>query len=71
MTPWTAAFKASLYITVLHSLLKLMSIESVMKSWKVEKGEGVRRVFSPDRRGRLYVSLDVLWMMSLLACICS
>ena len=32
MTPWTAAHKASLSITNSHSLLKLMSIESVMPS---------------------------------------
>ena len=31
-TPWTAAFKPSLYITNSQSLLKLMSIESVMPS---------------------------------------
>ena len=30
VTPWTAACKASLSITNFHSLLKLMSIESVM-----------------------------------------
>ena len=32
VTPWTAAHKASLSITNSHSLLKLMSIESVMPS---------------------------------------
>ena len=32
MTPWTAARQASLYITNSWSLLKLMSIESVMSS---------------------------------------
>ena len=32
MTPWTAACQASLYITNSWSLLKLMSIESVMPS---------------------------------------
>ena len=32
MTPWTAAHQASLSITNSHSLLKLMSIESVMPS---------------------------------------
>ena len=32
MTPWTAALQASLSITSFHSLLKLMSIESVMTS---------------------------------------
>ena len=32
MTPWTAAFQASLSITNSRSLLKLMSIESVMPS---------------------------------------
>ena len=32
MTPWTAALKASLSITNSRSLLKLMSIESVMPS---------------------------------------
>ena len=32
MTPWTAAHQASLSITNPHSLLKLMSIESVMSS---------------------------------------
>ena len=32
MTPWTAACQASLYFTISHSLLKLMSIESVMPS---------------------------------------
>ena len=32
VTPWTAAFQASLSITNSHSLLKLMSIESVMPS---------------------------------------
>ena len=32
MTPWTAAHQASLSITSSHSLLKLMSIESVMPS---------------------------------------
>ena len=32
MTPWTAACQASLSITNFQSLLKLMSIESVMKS---------------------------------------
>ena len=31
-TPWTAAHQASLYFTVCWSLLKLMSIESVMPS---------------------------------------
>ena len=31
-TPWTAARQASLSITNSHSLLKLMSIESVMPS---------------------------------------
>ena len=31
-TPWTAAHQASLSITNIHSLLKLMSIESVMSS---------------------------------------
>ena len=30
MTPWTAAHKASLSFTITRSLLKLMSIESVM-----------------------------------------
>ena len=30
MTPWTAACQASLFFTVSQSLLKLMSIESVM-----------------------------------------
>ena len=32
MTPWTAASQASLSITISRSLLKLMSIESVMPS---------------------------------------
>ena len=32
LTPWTAAHQASLSITNSHSLLKLMSIESVMSS---------------------------------------
>ena len=32
MTPWTVAHRASLSFTVSHSLLKLMSIESVMPS---------------------------------------
>ena len=32
VTPWIAAFQASLSFTVLRSLLKLMSIESVMPS---------------------------------------
>ena len=32
MTPWTAACQASLSITISQSLLKLMSIESVMLS---------------------------------------
>ena len=32
MTPWTAACQASLSITISQSLLKLMSIESVMPS---------------------------------------
>ena len=32
MTPWTAAHQASLSITIFWSLLKLMSIESVMPS---------------------------------------
>ena len=32
VTPWTAARQASLFITNSHSLLKLMSIESVMPS---------------------------------------
>ena len=32
MTPWTAAHQASLSITISQSLLKLMSIESVMPS---------------------------------------
>ena len=32
VTPWTAAHRASLSITSSHSLLKLMSIESVMLS---------------------------------------
>ena len=32
MTPWTAAHQASLFITNSQSLLKLMSIESVMLS---------------------------------------
>ena len=32
MTPWTAAFQASLSFTISWSLLKLMSIESVMQS---------------------------------------
>ena len=32
MTPWTAAHQASLFITNSQSLLKLMSIESVMPS---------------------------------------
>ena len=32
MTPWTAACQASLFITNSQSLLKLMSIESVMPS---------------------------------------
>ena len=31
-TPWTAAHQASLSFTISHSLLKLMSIESVMPS---------------------------------------
>ena len=32
MTPWTAAHQASLSFTITQSLLKLMSIESVMQS---------------------------------------
>ena len=32
VTPWTAACKASLSLTISQSLLKLMSIESVMPS---------------------------------------
>ena len=32
MTPWTAAHQASLFFTISRSLLKLMSIESVMPS---------------------------------------
>ena len=32
MTPWTAAYQASLSFTISRSLLKLMSIESVMPS---------------------------------------
>ena len=32
MTPWTAALQASLYFTISRSLLKLISIESVMPS---------------------------------------
>ena len=32
MTPWTAAHQTSLYFTISHSLLKVMSIESVMVS---------------------------------------
>ena len=32
MTPWTAAYQASLSITISQSLLKLMSIKSVMPS---------------------------------------
>ena len=32
MTPWTAAHQASLFITISRSLLKLMSIKSVMPS---------------------------------------
>ena len=31
-TPWTAAYQASLSFTISQSLLKLMSIESVMPS---------------------------------------
>ena len=31
-TPWTTAFQASLFFTISQSLLKLMSIESVMLS---------------------------------------
>ena len=31
MTPWTAACQASLSLTISQSLLKLMSIEPVMK----------------------------------------
>ena len=31
-TPWTAAYQASLSLTISHSLLKFMSIESVMLS---------------------------------------
>ena len=31
-TPWTAAYQASLFFTISQSLLKLMSIESVMSS---------------------------------------
>ena len=31
-TPWTAAYQASLSLTISHSLLKFMSIESVMPS---------------------------------------
>ena len=31
-TPWTAAHQASLFFTISQSLLKLMSIESVMPS---------------------------------------
>ena len=31
-SPWTAAYQASLSITIFQSLLKLMSIESVMQS---------------------------------------
>ena len=31
-TPWTAAHQASLFFTIFWSLLKLMSIESVMPS---------------------------------------
>ena len=42
-TPRTAAHQASLSFTVSQSLLKLMSIESVMQPWKVEKGEETRR----------------------------
>ena len=43
VTPWTTAHQASLSFTISQSLLKLMSIESVMQPWKVEKGEGKRR----------------------------
>ena len=32
VTPWTAAHQASLSFTIFHSLLKLVSIESVMPS---------------------------------------
>ena len=41
--PWTAAHQASLSFTVSQTLLKLMSIESVMQAWKVVKGAGTRR----------------------------
>ena len=39
-TPWTAARQASLSITNSWSLLKLMSIESVMKDWKYKITNG-------------------------------
>ena len=51
VTPWTAARLASLPITKSHSLLKLMSIESVMTSATRREQQGDNRI-QQKREGR-------------------
>ena len=51
VTPWTAACQASLSFTISQSLLKLMSVESVMpSSWKVVAEPWKMRGFLASRR---------------------
>ena len=56
VTPWTAARQASLSITNSQSLLKLMSIESVMpsnhlKNWLIRKDPDAGKDLGQEEKG--------------------
>ena len=54
VTPWTAAHQASLSFTISQSLLKLMSIESVMPSNHLILSSSSRPVFSLSQNQGLF-----------------
>ena len=59
-TPWIAALQASLTITVSRSLLKLMSIESVMPSNHIILGRPLLLLFSTFPSIRVFSNESVL-----------
>ena len=56
VTPWTAAHQASLSFTVFWSLLKLMSVDSLMPSnhLLMRECEGLNHVVSPLQPLRVF-----------------
>ena len=54
VTPWTAAHQASLSFTISQSLLKLMSIESMVPSKKTVKMVHIKKKYIFQEKNKAY-----------------